>query len=162
MTWPVGHIDISNLIPFATDQCRQEAMQTVEIRERQEHLAPECLETATGIAGAIAQDGVAYPIGNARLEFLEAGVFASNPLAGGKTHALATVLDRRNQIRQKRRIVLSVAVERRHDGAARGAHPAAHRRRLTRRSRVAYLAQISALLHDCREPLRRRISRAVI
>src|ERR1700722_1682848 len=100
-------------------------MQTVEIRQRQKHLAPERLQTATGIAGAIAQDGVAYSIGNARLDFLEAGVFASNPLAGGKTHAFTAIFDRRNQIRQERRIVLSVAVKRRPNGAPRGADPAA-------------------------------------
>src|SRR6185369_10774499 len=50
----------------------------------------------------------------------------------------------------------------RHDGAARGADPAAHRRRLARRCCMPDLAQISALLHDSCKPLGRRICGAVI
>src|SRR5712671_608584 len=105
-------------------------MQPIEVRQYQEYLAPERFQAAAGIAGAIAQDSVAHPIGDARLDFLEAGVLASDALAGGKTDAFAALLDRRNQVRQECRVVLSVAVEGRDNGAARRAHPAAHRRRL--------------------------------
>ena len=137
-------------------------MQPVEIRHHQKHLAPERLQAAAGVAGAVAQDGVAHAVGDARLDLLEAGILAPDPLAGGKADALAAIFDRRNQVRQERRIVLAVAVERRHDGAARGTHAAAHRRRLARRSRVTDLAQIAALLHLGRKPLGGRIRRAVI
>jgi len=68
------------------------------------------------VTGAIAQDGAAHAIGNARLDLLEAGILASDPLAGSEPHPLAALLDCRNQIRQERRIILSIAVERRHDG----------------------------------------------
>ena len=130
MTGTVGHVDIGDVVTLATHQRRQEAMQPVEIRHRQKHLAPERLQAAAGIAGAVAQDGVAHAIGDARLHLLETGVLAPDPLAGGKADAFAAILDRRDQIRQERRIVLPIAVERRHDGAARGADAAAHRRRL--------------------------------
>src|ERR1700681_664007 len=105
-------------------------MQPVEVRHHQEYLAPECLQAAAGIAGAIAQDPVAHAIGDTRLDLLETGVLASDALAGHKTDAFAALLDRRNQVRQECRVVLSVAVEGRDNGAARGAHPAAPRRRL--------------------------------
>ena len=76
---------------------------------------------------------VAHAVGDARLHLLEPGVLAPDPLAGGKADAIAALLDRRDQIRQERRIVLAVAVERRHDGAARSADAAAYRRRLAGR-----------------------------
>ena len=91
-------------------------------------------------------------VGDARLDLLEAGVLAPDPLAGGKADAAAAAFDRRNQIRQECRIVLPVAVERRHDGAARGANAAAHRRRLAGETGVTELAQIAALLHERRKP----------
>ena len=128
-------------------------MQSVEIGQRQEHFAPECFQAAARVAGAIAQNRVAHAIGNARLDFLEAGILASDPLACGKTDAVAAIFDCRNQIRQEYGIVLPIPVERRHDGAARGANPAAHRRRLPRRCRVPDLAQIFALLHGSCKPL---------
>ena len=74
-----------------------------------------------------------------------------------KPDAFAALFDRGDQIGQEGRIILAVAVERRHDAAPRGTDSAAHRRRLTRRGRVADLAQIAALLHDLDQPLRRRI-----
>src|ERR1700730_15005520 len=144
MARPIDDVDIGDLVSFAAYQRRQKAMKPVEIRHREKDLAPERFQAAAGVAGAIAKNRVAHAIGYARLDFLEAGVLASDPLPGGKTHALAAILDRRNQIRQEHWIVLSVAIERRHDRAARGADPAAHRRRLTRRCRMTDLAQISA------------------
>ncbi len=102
-------------------------MKTIEIRQREEYLAPECLEATTGIAGAVAQDRIAYCVGNARLEFLESAVLASNSLTGDKTDALAAVFDRRDEARQERWVVLTITVERRHDGSPRGTDPAADR-----------------------------------
>src|ERR1700676_535842 len=124
MPRPVDHVDIGNLIAFAAYQRRQEAMKTVEIGHRQEHFAPERFQAAAGIAGTIAQDRLARRVGDARLELLEAGVLASDPLTGGKADALATHFDGRNQVRQERRIVLTIAIARRNDGAARRAYPA--------------------------------------
>src|SRR5260370_21293867 len=108
-------------------------MQSVEIRQCQEHVAPERFQAAPGVAGAITQNRAAHAIRDARLDFLEAGILASDPLARGKTDAVAAILDRRNQIRQKYGIVLPIPIERRHDGAARGPDTTAHRRRLNRR-----------------------------
>src|SRR6202165_1681839 len=142
MARPIDDVDIGDLVSFAAYQRRQKAMQPIEVWHRKKHPAPKPFQAAAGVAGAIAQNRVAHAIGNARLDFLEAGVLASDPLAGGKTHALAAILDRRNQIRQEHWIVLSVAIERRHDRAARGADPAAHRRRLPRRWRVTDPAPI--------------------
>ena len=137
-------------------------MQPVEIRHGQIDIARKRLQPAAGIAGAVAQDRVAHGVGDPRLHFLETGVLAPDPLAGGEADAAAALLDRRNQVGQERRIVLSVAVERRHDGAARGANAAAHRRRLSGRIRMPKLPEIWALRHDRSKPFGRRIRRAVI
>src|SRR5262245_39343325 len=56
-TRPVDHVDIADLKAFAADQRRQEAVQSVEIGERQEEVAAERLQAAAGIAGAVAQHG---------------------------------------------------------------------------------------------------------
>src|ERR1039457_3927521 len=133
MAGPIGDVDIGDLVPFPAHQRRPKTMQPVAIRHRQKYLAPKCLQAATGVTGAIAQDGVAHAIGDARLYLLETGVLAPDPLTGSETDAIAALFDGRDQIRQERRIVLSIAVERRHDGAARGADATAHRRRLARR-----------------------------
>ena len=98
---------------------------------------------------------LAHAVGDARLQLLEAGVLASDPLAGRKADAAAAVLDRRDQVRQERRIVLPVAVERGHDGAARAAHPAAHRRRLPGRTGMPELPELTVLLHQRRPAARR-------
>src|SRR5258706_15934007 len=108
MARPIDDVDIGDLVALPSYQRRQKTMQPVEVRHRQEHLAPECLQAAAGVAGAIAQDRVAHAIGNARLDFLETGGLAADPLAGGETDALAAILDRRNQVRQERWIVLSI------------------------------------------------------
>ena len=99
----------------------------VEIRQCPKHFAPERLQAAPGIAGAIAKDGIAHAVGDSRLELLEAGVLATDPLTCGETRALAALFDGRNQSGQEGRIILSVTVERRNDRATRGAYAAAHR-----------------------------------
>src|SRR6185437_5468444 len=98
----------------------------VEVRHREKHLTAERLEAAARIASAIAQNGSANTVGDARLNFLEPGVLAPDPLAGDKADAIAALLQRRDQIRQKRRIVLTIAIERRHDGAARSPDTASY------------------------------------
>src|SRR5262245_37596009 len=130
MAWTVDYLDIGDLIPFAAHQRRQEAVQAVEIGHRQKHLARKRLEPAAGVAGAVVQDGAADLVGDARLQFLEAGVLAPDPLARGKADTPAAFLYSRNELRQEGRIVLAVAVERGHDRTARCAHAAAHGGRL--------------------------------
>jgi len=116
-------------------------MQPVEIRHHQEHLAPECLQTAPGVAGAIAQDCVAHAIGDAGLDFLEAGVLAPDALAGArptrsppfsiakiKSAGTPGCFGRRRRAWPRWR---------------RAARTPLRTRRLTRRRRVTDLAQIS-------------------
>ena len=68
---PVHHVDIADAKALAPDKRRQETVQAVEIRQPQEQIAAERLEAAAGIAGAVAQDGAADRIGDARLQLLE-------------------------------------------------------------------------------------------
>src|SRR5581483_10603288 len=105
----------------------------VEIGHHQKYFAAERFEAAAGVAGAVLQDRLADRIGDARLEFLEAGVLASDALTRDKTDALPTARERHDQVRQEGRIVLSVAVKRRHDRTAGATHAASDRGRLTRR-----------------------------
>src|SRR3978361_1776158 len=100
MAQPIDYIDIGDLVALAAHQRRQKPVQPIEIWHHQKHLAPERLQSAAGVAGAIAQDRVAHAIGNAGLDLLEAGVLASDALARGETDAVAALLDRRNQIWQ--------------------------------------------------------------
>src|ERR1700733_2958851 len=127
----VDHIDISDVVPLAAHQRREETVQAIEIRYRQAHLAPEYFQAAPGVAGTVMQDRVAHGIGDARLNLLEARILATDPLAGDETRTLAALFDGRNQGRQERRVILAVAIQRCHDGAVRNAHAAAHRGRLS-------------------------------
>ena len=68
---PVDHIDIADVAALAANQRRQEAMQPVEIRQRQANIARKRLEPAAGVARAVAQDRAAHRVGEARLESLE-------------------------------------------------------------------------------------------
>ena len=83
-------------------------------------------------------------------------------MAGHKANARAPLFERCDQFWQKGRIVLAVAVKRRHDRATRGAYTASYRGRLPRGDGVAKLPQVLALLHDGRDALGGGISRAII
>src|SRR5690242_1096047 len=98
MARTIDHVDIGDIETLAAHQRRQEAMQTIEIRHREEHLARECLQPAAGVPGAVAQDRATYSVGEFRLHFLETGVLAPDPLAGRKSDAAAAVFDRRDQV----------------------------------------------------------------
>src|SRR5882724_11210784 len=145
MARAVDDIDIGDLKSLASHQRRQEAMQPVEIGHRQEQFARKCLQPAAGVAGTVAQDRITYRVGDPRLHLLETGILAADPLAGHKSDAAAAAFDRRNQSWQERRIVLPVAVERRDDGAVRGANAAANRRRLPRRDGMPELPEMAVL-----------------
>jgi hypothetical protein len=56
------------------------------------------------------------------LQPLERGILAADALAGGEPDAPTCLLDRCEQRRQERRIVLSVAIQRGDDLATRGAN----------------------------------------
>src|SRR5262245_62151472 len=84
---PIDYIDIVDRMAFAADQRRQEAMQPVEIGKPQEQVARKRLQAAAGVARAVAQDGGAHPIGDARLEPLEWRRAAADPLAGDEAKA---------------------------------------------------------------------------
>src|SRR5262249_23917465 len=67
----IDHIDVVDRKALAAHQCRQKAVQAVEIGQRQEEIASERLKAAAGIAGPVAQHGAANAIGDARLESLK-------------------------------------------------------------------------------------------
>src|SRR5271154_2707326 len=71
MARPIDHVDIADVKAFAADQRREKAVQRVEIWQRQEQIAPECLEAAASIARAVLEDCAPHGIGDARLQFLE-------------------------------------------------------------------------------------------
>ena len=81
MTRPIDDVHMGDLEPFPLDEGRHEAVQGVEIRKRQIDIAPKRLEAAAGIAGSVAQDPAADPVGDARLPFLVGTVLASGALA---------------------------------------------------------------------------------
>ena len=120
---PVDHIDIADVAAFAPDQRRQEAVQAVEIGQRQPNIARERLQPAAGVARAVAEDRAAHGVGEARLESLEARGLAPDALAGDEAHRGAPCSSRPRSAREKRRIVLAVAVERDDDRRARRPHP---------------------------------------
>src|SRR5579863_4411190 len=109
---PVDDVDVADGETLAPHQRRQEAMQPVEVRQRQEQVATERFQSASGIARAVLEHGVANGIGDARLQFLKSRRFAADPLAGNEPDPRRAGLERGNERGNKRRIVLAVAVER--------------------------------------------------
>src|ERR1700757_3052266 len=85
----VDHVDIGDVKTLAPHQGRKKTVQSVEIGQHQEHIAPERLQAAAGIAGAVMQDGAADGVRRARLEFLEARILAPDALASDETDPLA-------------------------------------------------------------------------
>src|SRR5512135_1239813 len=116
---PVNDIDVADVVSFAPHQCRQEAVQPVEIGQRQEQVAAKRLEAAAGVPGAILEDRAAHRVGDARLPALEAGRLAADALAGDETDVWGALFQRSEKGRNKGRVVLAIAVERNDDGGAR-------------------------------------------
>ena len=75
-------------------------MQAIEIWQAEEHLAPERLQPAAGVARAVAQHSVAHRIGDARLQFLEAARLALDALAGDQRDARGAGFERAQQRRE--------------------------------------------------------------
>jgi hypothetical protein len=126
----VDDIDVADFVAFTFDQRRQETMQAVEIRQRQEDVPTERFQAASRVARAVAQYRVADRIGNARLQFLEAGRFAAEALTCDQPDARLACFERADHGGQERRIVLAVPIERYDEGPACCADAGAHGRRL--------------------------------
>src|SRR5436190_4230342 len=107
MARPVDYVAVGDIETFAAHQRRQEAMQPVEIGHRKEDIARERLQPAAGVAGSVAQDRLAYAVGNPRLQFLEASILAADALARGEADATLTCLGRGTQVRQEHERVLA-------------------------------------------------------
>src|SRR5207237_992386 len=120
------------------------------------------LEAAAGVAGAVMQHRVADLVGEPRLQLLEAGILAADPLARDEADPPAALFQRGDQVREEGGIVLAVTVERRHHGAMRGTDSAADRSGLPRRPLVAQNAQVRPPRHLLGEALRGLVGRAVI
>ena len=55
----IAHIDLHDRVTLPTDKRRKKPVQAIENRQPQEQIAPDGLQTATGIGGPVAQDGLA-------------------------------------------------------------------------------------------------------
>src|SRR6266699_3585270 len=97
----IDDFHVRDFIAVAPDERRQEAMQGVEIGQRQERVAPERLEPAAGVAGSVAQDRAAHGVGGARLQPFETGVPSSDPLAGDEPDLSAAGFERSHQRRDE-------------------------------------------------------------
>src|SRR5262249_53738567 len=121
---PVDYIDVDDLKALPSHKSGKKAMQPVKVGHHQKYLPPERLQSAARITRPIFQDRATDRVRRPRLEFLETSILSSNSLARGEADALAALFERRNQLRQEGRIVLTVAVEGSNERAARGAHAA--------------------------------------
>src|SRR5262245_52948480 len=106
VAWPIDDIDIADLVSLTADQRRQETMQCVEIRQRQPEGARKRFQAAAAIAGAVAQDRASYHVGDARLQTLETGGLAADPLPGDQADARRASDERVEELWQKCRIIL--------------------------------------------------------
>src|SRR5262249_15765821 len=131
-------------------------------RQRKEGLASKRLQPAAGVARAVTQYCAAHGVGDARLEFLEAGILAADTLSGGETDAAVGVAERIDHRRQEGRAGLKIPAQRRAERAARRPHPRAPRRRLPARGGMPELAQVAPPRHFRAQLLARRVGRTVI
>src|SRR6476661_3932131 len=120
MPRPIDYVDVAYLIAVALHDGRKKSVQAVEVRQSEEHVAAERLQAAAGVACAVAQHGAAHRIGDARLQFLEAGRLTPDALPRDQADARLPGFERANEGGQKRRVVLAVAIERDDQRPARG------------------------------------------
>ena len=130
----VDDVDEDDAVALAAHERRQEAVDGVEIGQREEGLAAEGLEAAAGVAGAVLEHEAAHAVGDARLELLEAGRLAADALARHEAGPLACRFERLEQLRNEGGIVLAVAVEGHDDRGARALARRCARRRSGRRT----------------------------
>src|SRR2546423_666209 len=101
MTRPVDHVDIADGVAVAPEQRRQEAMQGIEIGQREECIAPKYFEPAAAVARTVAQDRAAHAIGDVRLHFLPNAGASSDSLAGDEPDLRPALFERMQQRRDK-------------------------------------------------------------
>ena len=163
MARPIDHVDMRDRVALALDQRGHEAVQRVEIWQREIDVATEHLQTAACVAGAVlAGCGPRTPLAMRDCQVLEGAVLATDPLPGRKTRFGTARLEGRDQSRNESRIVLPVAVEGRDDGAARGEDARAHRGALAATRVVTDDAQPRPRRAGFQELGRRSIGRAVV
>jgi hypothetical protein len=92
-------------------------MQPVEIGHHQEDVAAERLQSAAGVARAVLEDGTTDLVGDARLEFLEAGVLAADALPGDEPGARPAGLERAHQLRGEPGLAHARLASQRHEAA---------------------------------------------
>src|SRR5262249_13524402 len=114
-TWAIDDVELADLEAFAPHQRRQEAMQSVEVKQREEYRAGKRLQAGAGVGRAVAQDGGADAVGDARLNALERRVLAPDAPAGDEAGPLAAFPQQYDGRWNERGIVLAVAVERHDD-----------------------------------------------
>jgi hypothetical protein len=116
----IDDLDLDDRVAFPLHEGWQEAVQGIEERQRQEHVAAEGLVAAGGVRRVVLQDGPAHGVGDPRLQLLERTVAASEASADRERHARPACLQGSHEFRHIARVVLPIAVERRHDvGAGR-------------------------------------------
>src|SRR5579863_743228 len=162
LAWPIDHVDVADLEALAAHQRRKEAMQTVEIWQRQEQVAAKRLEPTSGIARAILQHGRAHPVGNTRLHALEPARLAADALPGDQPEPGAAAFERIDEYREKGRVVLAIAIERRDNRPARVLYAGANGGGLSARRDMADLPQIRPFGRQRQQVRRRCIGGTVI
>src|SRR5436305_5610490 len=162
MTGTVDHIDIGDVISVAPEKRRQETVQGIEIWQRKERIPAEEFQAAARVARAVVQDRAAYAIGDARLKLLPCAGAPSNALAGDEANLWPALLERVQQRRDERGVVLSVPIKRRDQWRARGDHAGAHRRRLPARRGMLDLPQPGPLRLERVQRCFGCVSRAVV
>ena len=100
-------------------------MHGVEIGQAQKHLPAKRLQPTGGVIGIVVQERRAQPIGQSRADPLGLRMGVLDPLTCDKPDA--GLVQKREQRRQKTGVILTVAIQGRDQGGARGAHPSQNR-----------------------------------
>jgi hypothetical protein len=92
--WPLDDIDKADIEAFTAHQSKQETVETVEIRQRQEQFASECSDGASRISGLIFEQSTAYAVGDSRLQFSKNRRFTPDALTRGEAETGRTLFER--------------------------------------------------------------------
>ena len=123
-------------------------MQTIKIRQTQEHVAVERLQTAACIPGTVTEHRSPHGIGNSRLKLLESACLAADTLTSDQPDLRPSHFQCANELRDECGVVLPIAVERHHNGRARRRDSGAHRCRLAAGLLMPNAAQPGVLHHQ--------------
>src|SRR5262245_6172646 len=144
----IDDINIADVVALASYQCRQKPVKSIKARQTEKDVTAERLQSATRVAGSIPQDSAAHGIGDARLKLLEPTRLATDALSGNEAGTGRAHFERADQGRDKRRIVLSVSIERHHDRRASSGNTRAHGGRLAAGLLVADTTKPGMLGHQ--------------